>query len=535
MADGGEDIFNKRCPLEEEAEMLGEEEGEYEKKRQYCIDQGMVEIDSWKDKIKELYPDLPESGLNPLEVVIQAAKAICVVVRNRGSQQRYDYHCKMERDPSLSAEEQKIHHNKAEECFKKRCCGTGFLFGVLLDSVSIITNSHVIMNDEEAKGAVVYFDYDKDGQLHKAKRFEVKRLLFGAPPTDHEGDYTKLDFSVLEVKCKNEEEFQLLKDHLFVDKDYNKETITPSVTSVLDMPIVIISHPRGLGKRLSSGKVSDIVKGHVSHVKHTLGTGPGSSGGNVLAFGKTDGSGFVASVGLHYRHHRGVLWGSIIIECMLAEQWAEYQRMKDQLFFPPESEAGMSLKRLQDLWTSATLCQLMRHILISRDSPSSPKTVPALKRLEDFCTCPALCELMKHISTSTGLPNPTVTEAAMGELDRLEGLWTSAALVGPMTQILSVTDSPSPQESEAEIQKLVQMERICAFAANYELYKLMLSVTFSRSPTSEAKIREQETRFWAFQAWIAFERIREVYTPASADSAMDEIIRSAKNYEDMWT
>ncbi len=316
-ARGEEDVFKKRFPLEEEAEMLSEEAGGLEKKRQECLDKGMVEFEGWRDKIEELYPNLLESGLNPMGVVMQVAKATCLVVRKRGSRIRYQYHRKMASDASLSAEDRQIHHNMAEKCFSTPACGTGSLLYAQFFTACIIVNNHVIMEEEEAKDAEVYFDYDKDGQLSEAKKFKIRRFMHGTPRTDHaeDIDLQKLDYSILELKIEDREEFQFLTDHAFVknaiDDIFQEVGFTVEESMRLRFthsPHVMISHPRGLGKRLSCGEVSE----SDTHIKHTLGTSPGSSGGALVVFGKTDDSGgFGSYQGLHYRHQRAVAWGQI--------------------------------------------------------------------------------------------------------------------------------------------------------------------------------------------------------------------------------
>ncbi len=339
MAAGGEDadIFNKRFPLEEEAEMLSEEEGEYERKRQECIDKGMVEFDGWRDKIQELYPDWPE-GSSPFEALMSAAKATCLVVRKSGSEERYWYHYMMEREASLSAEERKTHYYMAQKRFKTPACGTGFLFFVALKSAFIMTNNHVIMNDEEAEDAEVYFDYDEDGQLDEAKKFEIKRLMFTAPRTDHEEDYSKLDFSIMEVKWEDEEQFQFLAGHC-----YKINSKLQAGSFYLDPSLlVMISHPHGLGKRLSWTREVEFI-GNLSHVKHDLATAPGSSGSVLLQFGMTPngyGSHLIQSV--HYRSQRAVTWDRISFSFTPDLELGERQWDQDLLNSPDPLRSNVS-------------------------------------------------------------------------------------------------------------------------------------------------------------------------------------------------
>ena len=50
-----------------------------------------------------------------------------------------------------------------------------------------------------------------------------------------------------------------------------------------NIPLIMFSHPHGLAKRLSIGTLpNDITTDPVIHIDHTLGTCPGSSGGNLL-------------------------------------------------------------------------------------------------------------------------------------------------------------------------------------------------------------------------------------------------------------
>ncbi len=354
MADGGEeeDFFGKRYPLEEESEMLGEEAGELDKKRQLCRDQGMLEMHEWKDKLEELYPDCTKDGLDLHQALMHVAKATCLVVRNSGSQDRYEYHRRLESHPKLSAKDQKAHHDMAEKCFNTEGCGTGFL--IYAGRHFLIVNNHVIMNEGEAKDADVYFDYDKDGQLDEEKAFQIERFWIGAPRTDHEEESAKekLDFSILEVKAEGEEELQFLNDHAFMvhpifdfspvsTEESTEESahegsevsradlvklFTPLITDKVlfslgkemsyllnRMPIFMISHPFGLAKRLSCGNLTEIIK-HSSGVRHTLGTCPGSSGGNLFVFARTaDDDGFGLCQALHYRHNKAVWWKNILL------------------------------------------------------------------------------------------------------------------------------------------------------------------------------------------------------------------------------
>ncbi len=568
MAAGGEeDIWNERFPLGEEAEMLGEEEDEWDRILQLCIDEGMVEKDEWKDKLKEIYPHWSESDLDPLGVVEEVAKATCLVVRNRGSQERYEYHVKKARDTSLSAKDREDHQAQAERCFKKPGCGTGLLMRADLRFALIITANHLIMNDDEAKNAEVYFDYVEDGEWDEKKKFKLASLVLVTrmSRTDHEEDYTNLDCSMLVVKVRNEEEDQFLRDHA-LSGSLNEAL---DETSLENLPILMISHPHSLGQRLSYGRGLAVVNRGLSHVKHTLGSCKGSSGGFVFAIEEDDGRLYITSVCTHYRHQRGVLWGRIQTEDTFTTAWRSFRLAKWLRFVRHKSDrVQQHSKRMGDLLTSAALCRLMICILIMKDSPGSnmsDSTVRALKYvevLEDCCTSADLCQLMKdiltppdspssnmsastvltlrdrfssamkHIWTPNASPSPDVS-AAMLELERLEGIWTDAALRQPLERILRAKDSLSPTESAALIRRLDHQKIRCVKAFMYELCRLVSSLIAQDLSQGRMEIQEVLNHISAFYITERFLGFGDTYIALRADREVDEVIKSEMEPEDI--
>ena len=81
------------------------------------------------------------------------------------------------------------------------------------------------------------------------------------------------------------------KDHekFFIDHSVPFNTPFPFDSDIRKMwngpniPLIMFSHPHGLAKRLSIGTLpNDIKTDPVIHIEHTLGSCPGSSGGNLL-------------------------------------------------------------------------------------------------------------------------------------------------------------------------------------------------------------------------------------------------------------
>lgn len=294
--------------IEEEADDLFTEEGDDEEakgRKKEAQDQmkeaGMLLVSGseWKEKLIETLNEACEdeetaktlaSADTIFKSVEKASKATCLVVRRKNSE-------------------------SGRQCGT----GTGFLmspkhleFGWL-----VITNNHVIMDEEEAKSAEVIFDHLGDDSKENTKLFKVKQLVSKDIRTKSAEDFTSLDFSVLALESGG------------TDEDYLKNRAMPfeetilvnscANGSILKMcglqftPIIAFSHPHGLGKRFSIGKFPDKCEEYpTTHIRHDLPTARGSSGANLIVAPPAKDL-FVdwRAAFVHYRHGHAVAWQAI--------------------------------------------------------------------------------------------------------------------------------------------------------------------------------------------------------------------------------
>lgn len=239
-----------------------------------------------------------------LESVKKASKATCLVRRRENGKSRLKYYEERKDTERL---------NKAKK--GKGATGTGFLmFPKSLFGWLVITNNHVIMDEDEAKSAEVIFDHLNDESLpEETKRFKVKRLVSQDLRTENDEDFKHLDFSVLVLESEGNFLERYAECH-FDERDTQEictnETIL-RLTSLNFVPIITFSHPKGLGKSISIGKYpnkcEEIPK---SHLRHDLPTAPGSSGANLIYFQPQSDykSYFWDAAFLHYRHGIAVSW-----------------------------------------------------------------------------------------------------------------------------------------------------------------------------------------------------------------------------------
>jgi hypothetical protein len=176
---------------------------------------------------------------------------------------------------------------------KRPSRGTGILLTQeKLGGWFVITNNHVIMNDEEATTAVLKFDFDEENA--SVHTFKVEKVL-------HCSDPTQLDYSLLVVgDCRECScDFKSSYDHKGGNHEgyLNKRAINfDSATGYIKLyqqeyileplglqsiPIVLFSHPGGGPKHISIGRASSL-KDLEDRVEHSLTTAPGSSGANLL-------------------------------------------------------------------------------------------------------------------------------------------------------------------------------------------------------------------------------------------------------------
>ena len=185
-------------------------------------------------------------------------------------------------------------------CFLKRGqeTGTGLLFSADDLGFWVVTNNHCVPNEEAAERTEVFFGYDTDWNLKNLRAFSVE-LESSSPPWNNleEINGEHLDYSGLKLKLQSQEDKEFLEEkalkrdsHLMNPTDSLFPVDEAILRSIPDgpnyIPLFMFSHPRGLSKRLSGGKLEEVmsrdVNGSATHLKLNLPVLPGSSGGNVL-------------------------------------------------------------------------------------------------------------------------------------------------------------------------------------------------------------------------------------------------------------
>ena len=90
------------------------------------------------------------------------------------------------------------------------------------------------------------------------------------------------------LKPEQEDHKKFFNDHgvPFCENANVQAAFDPNIRkfwNVSNIPVIMFSHPHGLAKRLSIGTLPNDIKDYpVIQIQHTLGTCPGSSGGNLL-------------------------------------------------------------------------------------------------------------------------------------------------------------------------------------------------------------------------------------------------------------
>ena len=295
---------------------------------------GMIQVgaEDWREAVKQKLTEITGidwAGMDEAIAVIEkASKATCVVLRGCNSQERIDYHERLAGE-ATSDEKKEKHREKAKKAKEQRVgIGTGLLvhprspLGYL-----VITNNHVVMNEEEAKDAKITFDYLKDGSKDGVRKFDVSNFLAMSPPTANGGDRVNLDFSILAVACSEPEDEVFLKSRGVSMEETGRIQATGEpylkMCGLKALPLIMFSHPRSLAMRIGVSKYPDKIEDYpVTHIKHSLPTLKGSSGGNVLYSPVTDKE-FVHwyTAFVHYRHGYAVAWQAIGPQ--LRDQFAE--------------------------------------------------------------------------------------------------------------------------------------------------------------------------------------------------------------------
>ena len=306
------DCWKIRSDEEDADDLFFEEEGNEESKlnkkeaQDKMANEGMLLVagPEWKEKLKEKLIEAYTTEAAPVtdwetvfENVERAGKATCCVRRKTNSKDR---------------------QNKAKKVIGGT--GTGFLMSPKSELFGwlVITNNHVIMDEDEAKSAEVVFDHLDDDSLAKTKRIKVKELVSKDIRTKSSEDLSSLDFSVLALESGDEDESYLEeRASIIIDETDRVNSYSSANKPFLRLlglqftPIIAFSHAHGLGKRLSIGKYPDkCEKRPIAHIKHELPTARGSSGANLIypSSGRFD---HWSAAFLHYRHNNAVAWQAI--------------------------------------------------------------------------------------------------------------------------------------------------------------------------------------------------------------------------------
>ena len=279
----------------------------------------LVSGSEWKGKLKETLigackdeekkKALASNGTITavIENIEKVSEATCLVLRRTNGKGRLEYFKQIGDDERLE---------KAKK--GKGGCGTGFLmFPKSPVGWLVITNNHVIMDQEEAESAEVIFNHLDDDSKANTKPFNVQRLVSKDVRTKNAEDEMSLDFSLLLLKSDGTGEKYLQDRALeFEESARVNNCANQSMLKTCGLhftPIIAFSHPHGLGKRFSIGKFPDKCEEYpTAHIKHDLPTARGSSGANlIVAPPEKDlfihwGAAFV-----HYRHGHAVAWQAI--------------------------------------------------------------------------------------------------------------------------------------------------------------------------------------------------------------------------------
>ena len=330
MGDENGLIWNRRYEEEEADDLFREEEDPEDEhpmlkaKQEDVANDGMLQVrtqDDWSEKVLQ---HLGLDNSRPLTANLQTildeiekvGKATCYVRRKRNSRGREDYHKTLKDDGRfrrLSPEVRRYHEEKYQKVLDgKLASGTGFLISPkhpIYDWL-VLTNNHVIMNEDEAGDALVVFDYLHDNSNRGSKTFYVAKFVCGSPRTESADDHNTLDYSLLSLKCEDVSDNEFLKQHAMLFE----ETFRVQWGCKKGSPILAFSHPHGLSKRISLGKFDgDLEEYPVKHIRHSLPTTTGSSGANICIPDVTSPEKHETwlSVFVHYRVSQAVGWQAI--------------------------------------------------------------------------------------------------------------------------------------------------------------------------------------------------------------------------------
>ena len=162
------------------------------------------------------------------------------------------------------------------------------------------------------KDAQVIFDYLFDGSKEGSTQYKVRQLVAFSPRTESAEDTTSLDFSVVVLEAKKCDPFLENRGVHWEESGRIQATSSEylNFAGLKALPLIMVSHPLGLGMRISVGQYpKGVNKYPVSQIKHCLPTLPGSSGANLL-FSSVDDKHFThwRAAFLHYRHGLAAAW-----------------------------------------------------------------------------------------------------------------------------------------------------------------------------------------------------------------------------------
>ena len=320
---------HSRSPFEDSGTLEDEYEDEVdslEDKQLEVEGERMIQVDRQGNWLKEVIKELPPTfsgkiGEETLTAIKEASKATCLVLRTHNSQERVQYHKRSAQDKTLE-EEERLDHDQRAKLAEKGAVASGTGMKLAADGCDpanengsphfVVTNNHVIMNDEEARSAVVIFDYYIDGDRKTGtKEYKVRSLFESFPRTTGPGDRVNLDCSVLVIEAEDNDPFLLSRG--IRDCEYNSPHECEDKDLLDTYPVLMFSHPRGLAMRVGVGMYPDVAKECISHIKHYLPSCKGSSGASLLVSAEVDFREWVATF-LHYRHHRAVTHRAIYLK-----------------------------------------------------------------------------------------------------------------------------------------------------------------------------------------------------------------------------
>ena len=113
--------------------------------------------------------------------------------------------------------------------------------------IGIITNKHVVMNTDQAATTKVEFFYKDDDRRETVERELGHRLHF----TNHKMDYTMFSCYV------HSKDLVKLVENLDLRRQHAWERIPPQIRQASAAYAIVISHPHGVAKKISFGKVID--------------------------------------------------------------------------------------------------------------------------------------------------------------------------------------------------------------------------------------------------------------------------------------